>query len=58
MLSLQSKLIFKQNNGTELGRIVLNVKAILLAFDDGMASTDTDIIDSYLTLVTSPKLEF
>ena len=52
-MSFQPQLIFEQNNGTEFGRVIFNVETILLAFDDGMASADTDIVDSHLTLVTS-----
>ena len=58
MLCLQPEFIFKKNNGSKLRGVVLNVEAVLLALDDGMASTHTDIIDSHLTLVATAELEF
>lgn len=57
VLSLQPKLLLQENNCTELGRVVLDVETILLAFDDSVTSTDTDIINSHLTLVASSEFE-
>lgn len=57
MLCLQPKLVLKKNDGSELGSIVLNVEPILLALNDSMATTNTDVVDSHLALMTSSKLE-
>lgn len=57
MMSFKSQLVLKQNDCSELGSIIFNIEAILFALDDCMTSTNTDIIDSYLTFMTSSKLE-
>lgn len=57
MLSLKPELVFKKDDSTELWGIVLNVEAVLLAFDDSMAATNTNIVDTNLTLMTTAKLE-
>ena len=58
MVGLQSELILQKDDCTKLGGIVLDVETILLALDDSVASTDTDIVDSHLGLMTTSKLEF
>jgi hypothetical protein len=57
MMSLESQLILEQNDGAELGGIVFNVETILLAFNDGVTSTYTDIVDTHLWFMTSTKFE-
>ena len=47
-MSLESQLVLEQNDGAELGGIVFNVETILLAFNDGVTSTYTDIVDTHL----------
>ena len=58
MVGLQSELIFQKDDGTELRGVVFNIETILLAFDDSVASTDTNIIDSNLGLMTTSKFKF
>jgi hypothetical protein len=57
MLCLQPKLVLKENDSSKLGSIVLNVEAVLLALDDCVAPTHTDVVDSHLALMPSSKLE-
>lgn len=57
MGGLESELVLEENDGSEFRGIVLNVESVRLALDDGMASTNTDIVDSHLRLVTSSKFE-
>ena len=57
MLSFQPKLLFQQDDGSKLWRVVFDVKAIVLTFNDCVTSAHTDIINSDLTLMTSTKLE-
>jgi len=58
VVGLQSELIFQKDDGTELRGVVFNIETILLAFDDSVASTDTNIIDSNLGLMTTSKFKF
>lgn len=58
MLCFQSQLILQEDYRAELRCIILDVEAVLLTFDDSMTSADTDIIDTYLTLVTTTQFEF
>ena len=58
MLRLQPKLLLQKDDCSEFGSIVLNVEAVLLTFDDSMTPADTNVVNSYLTLVTTSKLEF
>lgn len=53
MLSLESQLVFQKDDRAELGGVVFDVEAVLLTLDDSMAPTDTDVVDSHLTLVPS-----
>ena len=57
MLGLESKFLFEENNGSKFGGVVLDVKAVLLALDDSMTATDTNVIDSHLALVAPAQLE-
>ena len=57
MLGLQPKLLLQQDDGAELGSIVLDVKAIMFALDDSVTAANTNIVNSYLTLMTTSKLE-
>ena len=57
MLGLESKFLFEENNGSKFGGVVLDVKAVLLALDDSMTATDTNVIDSNLALVAPAQLE-
>jgi len=58
VVGLQSELIFQKDDGTELRGVVFNIETILLALDDSVASTDTNIIDSNLGLMTTSKFKF
>lgn len=53
VLRLQSKLLFQQDDGAELGSVVLNIESIMLAFDDSVTATNTDVVNTYLTLVST-----
>jgi hypothetical protein len=55
---LKPQLVLEEDDGSELGSIVLNVETVLLTLDDGVTPTDRDVIDSHLTLVASSKFEF
>lgn len=57
MLGLESKFLFQKDDGSKLRGVVLDVKAVLLALDDGMAATNTYVVDPNLTLVTPSKFE-
>lgn len=57
VVGLQSELILKEDDGSELGGVILDVETILLAFDDRVASAHTNIVDSHLGLMTTPKFE-
>ena len=57
MVSLQSQLVLKEHDGSELRGVVLDVEAILLALDDGVEARHTDVVDSDLRLVASSELE-
>lgn len=57
VLGLQPKLLLQQDDGAELGSIVLNVKTIMFALDDSVTAANTNIVNSYLTLMTTSKLE-
>ena len=57
MVSLQSQLVLEQNDGSELRGIVLDVEPVLLALDDRVASTDTDVVDTHLGFVATTKFE-
>lgn len=56
-MGLQAKLIFQQDDCTELGRVVFNVKTVMFAFYDCVTSGNTDIIDSNLRFMTSTKFK-
>ena len=58
MVGPQSELIFQKDDGTELRGVVFDIETILLALDDSVASTDTNIIDSNLGLMTTSKFKF
>ena len=58
MVCLQSELVLQKDDGSKLRGVVFDVESILLALDDSVASTDTDIIDSDLGLMTTSKFEF
>jgi hypothetical protein len=58
VVGLQSELIFQKDDGTELRGVVFNIETILLALDDSVASTDTNIIDSNLGLMSTSKFKF
>jgi hypothetical protein len=53
VMSFESKLIFEKNDSSELGGVILDIETIRFTLNDSMASTNTDIVDSYLTLMTS-----
>lgn len=57
MLRLQPQLLFQQDDRAELRSVVLNVEAVMLAFDDSVTATNTDVVDSHLTLVSATQLE-
>ena len=57
MLGLQPELLLQQDDGAELGSIVLDVKTIMFALNDCVTAANTDIVNTYLTLMTSSKLE-
>jgi len=58
VLCLQSELVLQEYNGTEFRSVIFDVKTILFTLDDCMASTDTNVVDTYLTLMTPSKFEF
>jgi hypothetical protein len=58
MVSFKSKFIFKHNNSSKFRCIILNIKSILLALNNSMASAYTDVINSNLTFMSSSKFEF
>jgi len=53
MMSLESQLVFKQDDCTKLGCIVLNVEPILFTLDNCVTSAHTDVVNSHLTFMTS-----
>lgn len=53
MKGFQSEFVLEQDNGSKFRSIIFDVEAILLALDDCMASANTNVIDSYLTLMAS-----
>ena len=57
VMGFQAKLIFQQDDGSELGRVIFDVKTIMFAFYNCMASGNTDIIDSHLRFMTSTKFK-
>lgn len=57
MLSLESQLLFQQDDGTELGRVVFDVEPILLALNDSVTPTHADVVDTNLTFMSTPELE-
>ena len=57
MMSLKSQLVLQQDDRAELRGVVFDVETILFALDDCVASTDTDIVDTHLTFMTSTKFE-
>ena len=57
VLRLQSQFFLEEDDRAELGGVVLDVEAVLLALDDGVAATDTDVVDTHLTLMAAPQLE-
>lgn len=57
VMGLQAKLIFQQDDCTELRRVVFNVKSVMFAFYDCVTSGNTDIIDSNLRFMTSTKFK-
>lgn len=57
MVSLQSQLVLEENDGSELRGVVLDVEPVLLALDDCVASTDTDIVDTHLGFVATTKFK-
>jgi len=57
MLSLESQLLFQQDDSTELGRVVFDVETILLALYDSVTSTNANVVDTNLTFMSTPELE-
>jgi hypothetical protein len=57
VLRLQPQLLLQQDDCSELGSIVLNVEAVMLALDDSVTATHTDVIDTHLALVSAAQLE-
>lgn len=58
VVGLQSQLVLEQDDGAELGGVVLNVEAVALALNDGVAATHTDVVDAHLAFMTATQLEF
>lgn len=58
MLGLESQLLFQQDDRSELRGVVFNIETILLALNDRVTSTHTDVVDAYLTLVATSQFEF
>lgn len=44
----KSQLVLKKDDCSKLTRVVFDVKSVGLALNDGMASTDTNVINSHL----------
>ena len=57
VLGLESQLLLEQNDGAELGGVVLDVEPVMLALDDGVTPTHTDVVDSHLAFVASSEFE-
>ena len=57
MRRLKPQLVLEEDDGSELGSVVLDVETILLTLDDGVTPTNRDVVDSHLTLVASSKFE-
>ena len=53
VLRLQPQLLFQQDDRAELRSVVLNIEAVMLAFDVGVTATNTDVVDTHLTLVST-----
>ena len=57
MVRLQPQLVLEEDDGAEFGGVVFDVEPVYLAFNNGMAPTDRDVVYPNLTLVTTSKLE-
>jgi hypothetical protein len=57
MVSFESKFVLQKYNRSEFAVIVLNVESIWFTLDNRMATTNTNIVDSDLTLMTSTQFE-
>lgn len=56
--SFKSQFVFQKNDCSKFTSVVFNVKSVLFALNNSVTSTDTYIIDSNLTLMSSSEFKF